>query len=158
MKAWEKLFCVISGAVPGNIATGSLQCWDYIAEWQHCETGMLCIAFRTHCWEGDLKRKSWPLITHRVDRLICNHLWQRLMTLLQPSCHTCYNITWWKWTAHRTYSSSQFSGAFITIYQRVYFLKWIPRFVQLKLKTYQTSNILNSLELLLTPSDNQHVL
>lgn len=52
-KALEKLFCVISRAVPGNIVTGSLQCWDYIAERQHCETGMLCIAFQTHCLEGD---------------------------------------------------------------------------------------------------------
>lgn len=78
---------------------------------------MLCIAFQTHCLEGDLKCKSWPLTTHWVGWLICNYLWERLMTLSQPSWHTymSYSNITWRWNVHRTCSFLHFSGAFISI-------------------------------------------
>lgn len=76
------------------------------------ETGMLCVAFQTHCLLGDLKCKSWPSITHGVSWLICNYLWERLMTLLQPSSHTSMpynNSTLW-WNVHCTSACLSCSG------------------------------------------------
>lgn len=71
---WCKVFRELSRAM----LPPSLQCRNHITEQQHCENGMFCIAFHTHCLEEDLRCIS----VHRVDWLKGQwHYYNRRATL-----------------------------------------------------------------------------